>query len=86
MYVLVCQSNVSTWHLEFPTKSGQLEALTQASQHAARVLLAFVQIEVTLYGHSVCERYTKQHISSLLDAIQTKQLPYNTPHPHHQEQ
>lgn len=87
MYVLLCQSGVGSWRVEFSIDDGVLSALLSASLHAARVLLNFVEIEVTLYGHGVNERYTKKHISSLLDAIDTKQLPYKTPHPHqHHEQ
>lgn len=80
MYSLTCQSDISKWHVDFDVDVGRLNALTQASLHAARVLLAFTHIEVTLCGHGVAERYTKKDIAKLLDAVEARQLPYKTPH------
>lgn len=79
MYSLVCQSDISTWTVDFDVEVGHLNALTQASLHAARVLLAFTHIETTLHGHGVAERYTKKDIAKLLDAVEARQLPYKPP-------
>lgn len=81
MYSLVCQSDISKWHVDFDVDVGHLNALTQASLHAARVLLAFTHIEVTLCGHGVAESYTKKDIANLLDAVEARKLPYKAP-PH----
>lgn len=80
MYSLACQSDTSTWTVDFSIEDGHFSALAQATLHAARVLLAFTHIEATLHGHGVAERYTKKDISSLLDAVEARQLPYKPPH------